>query len=110
MELQQILNALEFLPVDELRQVRARLDELLSLVEQRQRPATEVVETYVVPGGCYQLELVRCAKPRCQRCKERATHGLYWYHYQSRSGHVTKTFLGRERPAEVGTPQEHTAE
>ena len=76
----------------------------------RTTPARIVVESKARIGVTYQLERVKCGKPRCGRCRARAAHGPYWYAYVwtgkgVRSRYVGKAFrvLTPQERAELGT-------
>lgn len=49
----------------------------------------------------YQLELVRCGKKTCSRCREGPAHGPYWYAYEKRRKKIRRRYLGKELPAEI---------
>lgn len=101
MDLYRILDSLETLRLDELRQVEARASALIRLIESWQQPAPTVEEVRSAPGGCYRLEWVRCGKERCKKCAAGGQgHGPYWYKYHWSGGRVRKTYVGKERPAD----------
>lgn len=69
--------------------------------KKRKRAKRVVVESAWAPEGLYQRELVKCGKPKCRRCKRRATHGPYWYLYRwvvpaSGRGRLQSVYIGKE--------------
>lgn len=99
MDVARILDSLETLRLDELRQVEARARVLIDRIAEWQQPAPTVEELERAPGGCYRLEYVRCGKERCKTCADGGQgHGPYWYRYSYRGGRVRKTYVGKERP------------
>lgn len=41
----------------------------------------------------YRLEMVSCGK--CERCKEKPSHGPYWYAYWKENGRTRSQYLGK---------------
>ena len=65
------------------------------------RASRTIVERRTEAEGNYQLELIRCGKVACKRCKRRPAHGPYWYLYQwqpaqgSRAARLRSTYVGK---------------
>ncbi len=49
----------------------------------------------------YHQQVSYCGKPRCRKCREGTGHGPYWYAYQTVEGRTTRTYIGKELPAEA---------
>src|SRR5688572_18456370 len=97
MDVTRILDNLDTLTADELRQVADRAAELLCLYDSWQQP--NIVATEAAPGGHYQLEMTRCGKDSCKQCADDGQgHGPYWYKYSYVDGKVRKTYIGKRRP------------
>ena len=98
--LTRALRALEPLELAELERVDAwihrRLDEL---AEPPPEPAAPGLDRRVRGRVTYQLEPVKCGKPRC-RCAEGELHGPYWYAYAWQDGRIRKRYVGREMERE----------
>jgi hypothetical protein len=43
----------------------------------------------------YELELVRCNKPKCGSCKRSPAHGPYWYGYWRTGRRLRKKYIGK---------------
>ena len=56
MNAEQFLDDMDTSTLDQLRRVRARVNDLTSLIEGRQRPDDRTVEVQAIPGGCLRLE------------------------------------------------------
>ena len=54
----------------------------------------------------YHQQVSYCGKPRCKKCREGTGHGPYWYAYQTIDGRTTRTYVGKELPAEVRAEME----
>ena len=63
----------------------------LGLVE---KPGREIVERREGNGVSYQLETVKCGKPKC-KCTEGKPHGPYWYAYWRDGRRVRCKYLGK---------------
>jgi predicted ATPase/DNA-binding SARP family transcriptional activator len=49
----------------------------------------------------YHQQVSYCGKPRCRKCREGTGHGPYWYSYKTVDGRTTRTYIGKELPADV---------
>ncbi len=49
----------------------------------------------------YHQQVSYCGKPRCKKCREGTGHGPYWYSYQTVDGRTTRTYVGKNLPAEA---------
>lgn len=49
----------------------------------------------------YHQQISYCGKPRCRKCSEGIGHGPYWYAYETIDGHTTRTYIGKQLPADV---------
>ncbi|MBA2679210.1 MAG: hypothetical protein H0U76_12530, partial [Ktedonobacteraceae bacterium] len=54
----------------------------------------------------YHQQVTYCGKPRCRRCHEGIGHGPYWYAYQTVGGQTTRTYIGKNLPAEAQASME----
>lgn len=68
----------------------------------KRKPARIVVESRAEREGTYQLELVKCGKEKCRRCRRAPAHGPYWYFYQWQPGTKAKRAGGRLRSTYIG--------
>ncbi|MGI9059574.1 MAG: DUF6788 family protein [Ktedonobacteraceae bacterium] len=61
----------------------------------------------------YHQQISYCGKPRCRKCRDGQGHGPYWYAYRTENGRTTRTYIGKNLPAELQiiqeTPQEQTS-
>jgi len=56
----------------------------------------------------YRQEMRRCNKPACRACKDRPSHGPYWYSYwRDEAGRSRKRYIGKSLP-EGGPTQDGT--
>ena len=46
-------------------------------------------------AGTLRLEMVKCAKDRCNKCKAGEGHGPYWYLYFRRNGKLTSRYIAK---------------
>lgn len=58
------------------------------------KPGREIVERKIANGVCYQLELVKCGKPKC-KCAIGKAHGPYWYAYFRQDGKLKSKYIGK---------------
>ena len=49
----------------------------------------------------YHQQVSYCGKPRCRKCREGTGHGPYWYAYQTIEGRTTRTYIGKQLPADA---------
>jgi DNA-binding SARP family transcriptional activator len=49
----------------------------------------------------YRQQFTRCGKQRCQKCKDGAGHGPYWYAYWSENGRTISKYIGIHPPTEI---------
>jgi hypothetical protein len=70
------------------------------VVEPAARRDREVLERRKVGKGTYQLEKIRCGKPKC-KCNQGALHGGYWYFYWREGGKLRSRYIGKKKPAEL---------
>jgi len=54
----------------------------------------------------YHQQVSYCGKTRCKKCREGVGHGPYWYAYKTVDGHTTRTYVGKNLPAEALTTLE----
>jgi DNA-binding SARP family transcriptional activator len=47
----------------------------------------------------YYQKIKYCSKPSCRKCRQGIGHGPYWYAYQTEGGRTTRTYVGKELPA-----------
>lgn len=70
-------------------------------LEPPKRANREVVERQRIGKATYQLELVRCGKERCKKCKLGPSHGPYWYGYQKKGGKLRSWYVGKDLTKEL---------
>lgn len=63
-----------------------------------------MVEVKHAASGLYQLELVKCGKPKCRRCRHRPAHGPYWYRYKRSGGRLISVYIGKKAPVLPSAP------
>ena len=106
----------EGLSLEELQELQKWLQGWIALKGQerqeqelqiRQRADREVVGVRKAKGGYYQLEYIKCGKPKC-KCTKGKGHGPYWYAYWSEGGKTRSKYIGKKLPgqdsAESSTP------
>ena len=49
----------------------------------------------------YHQQISYCGKPRCRKCRAGIGHGPYWYAYRTENGRTTRTYVGKNLPANV---------
>jgi hypothetical protein len=57
-----------------------------------------VEQAFSSSGVTYQLERIKCGKPRCG-CVRGALHGPYWYAYWKSKGRTRSKYVGKKLPA-----------
>jgi Family of unknown function (DUF6788) len=95
----------------ELEALRNRIEAELARRELAQSEPTknrQVVEERPASASTLRLELVKCGKERCRKCREGPAHGPYWYLYFRRNGKLTSRYIGKRIPEGLevvrGTP------
>ncbi|TME05274.1 MAG: hypothetical protein E6I80_17405, partial [Chloroflexi bacterium] len=54
----------------------------------------------------YHQQVSYCGKPRCHKCRDGVGHGPYWYAYTTVNGRTTRTYIGKNLPADLQGSQE----
>ena len=54
----------------------------------------------------YHQQISYCGKPRCHKCRDGVGHGPYWYAYTTENGRTTRTYIGKNLPADLQGLQE----
>ena len=88
----------------ELEALRNRIEAELTRRELDEREPVEnrqVVEERPASAGTLRLEMVKCGKERCRKCREGPAHGPYWYLYFRRNGKLTSRYIGKKIPDEL---------
>jgi hypothetical protein len=88
----------------ELEALRNRIEGELTrreLAEREPIDGRQVVEERPASAGTLRLEMVKCGKERCRKCKEGPAHGPYWYLYFRRNGKLTSRYIGKKIPDEL---------
>ncbi|TMC19696.1 MAG: hypothetical protein E6J34_14845, partial [Chloroflexi bacterium] len=49
----------------------------------------------------YHQQVSYCGKPRCRKCREGTGHGPYWYAYKTVDGRTTRSYVGKNLPADA---------
>lgn len=57
----------------------------------------------------YHQQVSYCGKTRCKKCREGIGHGPYWYAYKTVDGHTTRTYIGKDLPADAEDVREARA-
>jgi hypothetical protein len=71
-------------------------DEKAQAAEISPPPSCIVVEKRKGPGITYRLELVKCGKDSCRKCRQGPAHGPYWYAYGQGDGRFQQKYIGKE--------------
>jgi hypothetical protein len=85
----------------ELETLRNRIEGELARRELAEREPAEnrqVVEERPASAGTLRLEMVKCGKEHCRKCREGPAHGPYWYLYFRRNGKLTSRYIGKRIP------------
>src|SRR6266516_1710879 len=54
----------------------------------------------------YHQQVSYCGKPRCHKCRDGVGHGPYWYAYTTVNERTTRTYIGKNLPADLQGSQE----
>ena len=87
----------------ELEALKNRVEGELTRRELAEREPPEnrqVVEERPASAGTLRLEMVKCGKTRCRKCREGPAHGPYWYLYFRRNGKLMSRYIGKRIPDE----------
>src|SRR5579859_252623 len=57
----------------------------------------------------YHQQVSYCGKQRCRKCRDGVGHGPYWYAYSTENGRTTRSYIGKNLPAELQGLQESTS-
>ncbi len=102
MDTDRIIDALNTLPLRELRRVHAAASELIAFIEATQDPDYGRPTEPQAEAKTYRQEFVRCGKAGCKRCSAGGQgHGPYWYAYWSEQGRTRKQYIGKQKPPAV---------
>jgi hypothetical protein len=71
------------------------------LAEREHPRGHRVVDERPAKAGTLRLEMVKCGKERCKKCREGPAHGPYWYLYYRRNGKLASRYIGKRVPAEL---------
>jgi len=67
-----------------------------------ERPAGRVgEEERPASAGTLRLEMVKCGKERCKKCREGPAHGPYWYLYFRKNGRLKSRYIGKMIPDDL---------
>lgn len=80
-------------PTNALHKKPARRARRRERVVEQQIAGLEVIDGAAV---VYQLERVRCGKPRCKRCSTSVGHGPYWYAYWRAKKRTSSIYIGKQ--------------
>ena len=96
MDTDRIIDALNTLPLRELRRVYAAAGELIAFIEETQNPDYGRSMEPQAAAKTYRQEFVRCGKAGCKPCNAGGQgHGPYWYAYWSERGRTRKQYVGK---------------
>jgi hypothetical protein len=57
----------------------------------------------------YQRQFRKCGKANCYKCKEKASHGPYWYAFwRNDNGRLRSGYIGKFPPAQLQTSAQQT--
>jgi hypothetical protein len=88
----------------ELEVLRNRIASELARRELAMREPTEgrqVVEERPARAGTLRLEMVKCGKERCKKCRRGEGHGPYWYLYFRKKGTLKSRYIGKMIPDDL---------
>lgn len=54
----------------------------------------------------YHQQVSFCGKPGCKKCRAGKGHGPYWYAYQTKNGHTSRMYIGKQLPPDVAAARE----
>jgi DNA-binding SARP family transcriptional activator len=57
----------------------------------------------------YHQQVSYCGKQRCRKCRDGVGHGPYWYAYKTENGRTTRSYIGKNLPAELQGLKESTS-
>ena len=91
---EEVLRDLSEKQLEELREIDARLNEVLQERRAGQGAGAPVKMEKQVGSITFRYETVRCGKENCSRCP----HGPYWYAYWKEGGRTRSRYIGRSLP------------
>ncbi|MGB8646706.1 MAG: DUF6788 family protein [Anaerolineae bacterium] len=89
-----VMDELTEAQLEELREIDARLNQVLQERRVGQGGDTPVRMETQVGSITFRYETVRCGKENCSRCP----HGPYWYAYWKEDGRTRSRYIGRALP------------
>ncbi len=95
MDANTIIENLATLPLRDMYRARAKLDELITLVEATQDPAYGRAIEPPATSKQYRQEMINCGKSACKKCRPgQGGHGPYWYAYWIEGTRTRKQYIG----------------
>ncbi len=91
---EQVLGELNEKQLEELREIDARLQEVLQERRNGQTSTEPIRAEKQIGSITFRYETVRCGKENCTRCP----HGPYWYAYWKEGGRTRSRYIGRSLP------------
>ncbi len=92
---EDVLGELTEAQLEELKEIDARLNQVLQERRAGQTASAPVKMEKQVGSITFRYETVRCGKENCSRCP----HGPYWYAYWKEGGRTRSRYIGRALPA-----------
>jgi hypothetical protein len=94
--LDKIIRYSEKLTTDQLRRLKAHLEDVIRSRQERQSDR-EVIGEKTVGSTCFRLVGTRCGKKEC-KCLQGELHGPYWYAYFREDGKLRCKYVGKKLP------------
>ncbi len=91
---EELLGELTEKQLQELREIDARLQQVLRERQSGQNSPAPLRMDKQVGSITFRYETVRCGKENCSRCP----HGPYWYAYWKEEGRTHSRYIGRSLP------------
>ncbi len=91
---EELLGELNEKDLEELREIDARLQEVLEERRAGHSSAALPRAEKQIGSITFRYETVRCGKENCTRCP----HGPYWYAYWKENGRTRSRYIGRTLP------------
>ncbi len=92
---EEVLGDLTEAQMEELREIDARLNQVLQERRAGQTSDAPVRLEKQVGSITFRYETVRCGKENCSRCP----HGPYWYAYWKEGGRTRSRYIGKTLPS-----------
>lgn len=99
--LTKILSLFQNLPLDELQELKAHLENEIRSRKEALATEPEMLAEKSIGSTCYQLVGIKCGKKEC-KCAKGELHGPYWYACYREDGKSMRKYVGKTLPDTEG--------